>query len=160
MRTHGIRRTYQAGCRCDECCAAAADGLRRERRMKRDGWGPPVPIDPHRRFTPPPGDEAWRDQAACREHRDLFWLLVDIDADRRSAQRRTQPLYVAMTAQGRKVCRTCPVAAECDAYAMQAKPYGMWAGRMAHERRADNVAALRRELAELRRQAQHREAAS
>lgn len=64
--------------------------------------------------VPAPGD--WAELAACGP-------LVDVDLWTPNARPDPDELSVAV-----RVCRRCPVRAECAAYAAQWPVYGLWSG--------------------------------
>lgn len=73
---------------------------------------------------------AWHEHAACRGMgTDLFYPA----ASSRPARTDQDPPY----ADARKLCATCPVAAEC-AGAGAHEPYGLWAGHTPTERRSSS----------------------
>ena len=79
------------------------------------------------RPRPLPMARDWIMEAACArpEHRDVFWLLGDLEAGhvRRSVKQ-------AM-AEARAVCAGCPVLATCQDHvsASEVPVVGMWAGK-------------------------------
>lgn len=82
-------------------------------------------------------DWDWQVNAACRGAGvDLFFNL---DSERGQAKRTRE-------ANAKAVCATCPVMAQCLAWALQVgEPYGVWGGMTADERHA--LRPGRRELA-------------
>lgn len=76
----------------------------------------------------------WRDSAACRdEDPELFFPIGN-----------TGPSQVQQE-QAKKVCRRCPVAAECLKFAFDTgQDAGVWGGLTEEERRAENRVATRR----------------
>ncbi len=83
----------------------------------------------HPRITP---DEAWRVQAACRDHPNGDQLFFPPGPD---------PDYEPAKA----VCRRCPVMADCLTHALAAgERHGCWGGRTPKER--ERIARRRRLL--------------
>lgn len=81
------------------------------------------------RRTPNPVDlgwtldnnEGWRDEAACREHPAETWFPEQSAA--------------AQGQEAKRICRGCPVIAECAAYAVAHRELdGIWGGLTAKER--------------------------
>jgi WhiB family redox-sensing transcriptional regulator len=111
VRDHGIYSTYNAGCHCDDCRAAAARYKRRVRAglPHMDGRG---------RTRLPVGD--WANDGSCRG--------VDPDV--------FHPGKGGTTAIAKAFCAACPVCAECLEHALvQNEPQGVWGGKSERERR-------------------------
>jgi WhiB family transcriptional regulator, redox-sensing transcriptional regulator len=65
----------------------------------------------------------WQDRAACRGHDPAFWD--------------TEPSRSREIAQGKRICRECPVQLQCLDWAVVNKePVGVWGGLGVEERRA------------------------
>lgn len=70
----------------------------------------------------------WRDRAVCRDYDPELFFPVGT----------TGPALLQI-AEAKAVCATCPVAAQCLAWAMDAGPmaeFGVWGGLSEDERRA------------------------
>lgn len=81
----------------------------------RDSWMPSLP-----------SPAAWMEHAACRDHDPELFFAEDVSAEGRERSREAQ-----------RICRGCPVAAECLAMALETDSrYGIWGGHNAHQRRA------------------------
>lgn len=110
IRSHGTRARYvHDGCRCGPCREANAAYQRARRRPS----------------TSKGGAEAmpWADRAACRFYpQSVFFPEAGG--------------YHAY-AEAKAVCATCPVQAECAAYALRTgQPAGCWGGLTPEERGA------------------------
>jgi WhiB family redox-sensing transcriptional regulator len=74
-------------------------------------------------LRPAERDFRWRDRAACAgEDTDLWFPIGE-----------TGPALLQI-ADAKAVCRGCPVIGSCLAWAMEAKPDGIWGGTTATER--------------------------
>lgn len=73
------------------------------------------------RNSPPPLG-VWRLQAACRARTDTAWLEQFF------------PPPGSRAFDAKRVCATCPVAAECLDYALRWPQDGVWGGTTAHQR--------------------------
>jgi WhiB family redox-sensing transcriptional regulator len=78
---------------------------------------PPLPAAP---------DGRWQEHAACRSaDPEIFWPPAN-----------TEPVLERYLPEAKRVCNTCPVAAECLAYALATgQDDGIWAGTTPAERR-------------------------
>lgn len=111
---HGMRSTYtHEQCRCVDCCEVNATYLAARRGAT---------MDDGRRDT-----TSWDEGAACRGMDPDLWFPV-------SGHGKAHDWTNA-----RAVCATCPVRAECLAYALDSEPVhegsGMWGGATPEERR-------------------------
>jgi WhiB family transcriptional regulator, redox-sensing transcriptional regulator len=107
MAEHGTRSQYAMGCRCADCREANAVYARGVRE-------PALSRIELRR-------EDWMTAGACKGSTDLFFpgrgATYDVD-------------------ECKKLCRSCPVRAECLAYAMRnGEHFGVWGGLSERERR-------------------------
>ena len=76
-------------------------------------------IPRYRTLEPTSDFWAWRDQAACIGHEDLFYSTED---ELKGQRRRKED-------QAKTVCATCPVLTTCREFAMQTNElYGVWGG--------------------------------
>lgn len=79
----------------------------------------------------------WADDALCAQHDPELWFTDSEDPDFNS-QRRVRE------AVAKDICKGCPVAAECLAYALSSdQRYGIWGGLAAWERRQMRFAGRR-----------------
>lgn len=72
--------------------------------------------------------QEWRERALCRKYDpELFYP----SSDERSPKGQTD------RARAKAICRRCPVAADCLAYALETREdYGVWGGMSESDRRA------------------------
>lgn len=74
-----------------------------------------------------PGSVAWQERGRCRElDAELFYPPLDTET---AGQRQARELAA------KAVCGTCPVQAECLAWALATNErFGVWGGKNEHER--------------------------
>lgn len=72
--------------------------------------------------------EPWMEEAACRNHPDPDAFFRELPRNP-SLERHAE--YRATIA----ICASCPVTANCLAYALEYRCEGIWAGTTEHERR-------------------------
>lgn len=69
----------------------------------------------------------WHDQAECRDMNwELWFPLARTGSDRRKKE----------TAEAKRICKPCPVRAECLDHALRFGEFGIWGGLDEDERRA------------------------
>ncbi|MGZ4104390.1 MAG: WhiB family transcriptional regulator [Actinomycetota bacterium] len=74
------------------------------------------------------GSPAWMTRAACRSENALVFFSFDSETAKERAGRE---------ARAKEICETCPVRAECLAYALREdESYGVWGGLGENERKA------------------------
>lgn len=72
-------------------------------------------------LTPRPD---WQHQAACRGH-DTDWWYPEQGGHRTAATR-----------EAKRICRGCPVVAECGQYGIEHEKHGIWGALSERERKA------------------------
>lgn len=118
-RTHGLRATYNDGCRCEPCRDA-------DRAYKRKRFNQLSPSEVRDNEIAKLFDTIaeivtdrwaeWRTRAACR----------DTDVNMFYAQRGANQVVT----EAKRLCATCPVADECQRYARsRGERIGIWAGQ-------------------------------
>lgn len=116
----GAQRHRGAGEPVCEPCREAAREYQRARRAALRAAGPPP-------WQPRP----WMDQAACRGTFDEAFYATEPQSATPAQRRATANLQE----QAKRVCRRCPVRAECLAYAIaNDERYGVWGGKTEVER--------------------------
>lgn len=122
LEQHGTTTQYRHhGCRC-LLCRMAANRYQRERRAARATEQP--------RAKGPVGDTTWMARGACVSHPTDLWFPREPTGRKAGLVGRTE------SARAKKVCATCPVVAECAAYAItNREEFGVWGGLDEHERR-------------------------
>lgn len=120
-RTHGLISTYQDGCRCGDCKAVNAE-KRRGRRRQLAEEAPAPTAGPH--VVPLVGDAnmPWSQRAACKAEGVPTWMFYPCRGDNETL------------ARAKAVCRTCPVSAECLAWALDNDEPGVWGGTSERQR--------------------------
>lgn len=68
------------------------------------------------------GDMSWMDRGACLDHDPEIFFPGERDR-------------AFDAGKARLVCRSCPVQADCLAYALATRPSGVWAGTTETERK-------------------------
>lgn len=123
-RTHGLRATYAAGCRCDPCREANTIYSRNLQGAK----GRPEQTGSRYQVAQVTN---WIYQAACREHEypDEFHTEKEREQD-------------ALAPVLNEYCKRCPVKKECRAYIDEderSKPTSLWFGFWAGEWKRDRA---------------------
>lgn len=141
---HGTRTGYTKGCNC-EPCREANRIYQAAYKRRRAATAPPPPKPAVRPMqiinlfgtrpviaesTPAPG--AWVARAACATHDHDLWFPTPKNTGRRGGP---DPEYRRTVAAAKRVCRTCPVLADCAAYITAWPQPGIWAGLTENERR-------------------------
>lgn len=81
----------------------------------------------YRNLEPTSDFWAWRDNAACIGHEDLFYSAED---ESKGERRRKEE-------KAKTVCAVCPVFKTCRTFAMESEElYGVWGGTTEAERHA------------------------
>lgn len=128
LARHGTTSMYRHhSCRCLLCRLAGSRDNRERRAARRDP-------DRERRsgHEGPTGDTRWMARGACVNHPTDLWFPSTSDG----RKGRPSGMYAGQAARAKKVCSTCPVVAECAAYAItNREEFGVWGGLDEDERR-------------------------